>query len=102
MKNLFLAVVVLAGVLFAFDVRSAVFSNPASITFSTATPGGFPGASTPYPSTNLVSGVAGTITKITVTLTGINHDRPDDIEVLLVGPTGAKYALMADVGGTSV
>src|SRR4051794_3472219 len=102
MKNILLAVVDLAAGWRPCNTRGAVFSNPAAITFSTATTGGIPGASTPYPSTIAVSGVSGTISKITVTLTGINHDRPDDIEVLLVGPTGAKYVFMADVGGTSV
>ena len=102
MKNILLAVVVLAAGWCASNARGAVFSNSAAITFSTATPGGIPGVSTPYPSTIAVAGVSGTISKITVTLAGINHDRPDDIEVLLVGPTGTKYVLMADAGGTSL
>jgi subtilisin-like proprotein convertase family protein len=102
MKNLFIAAVVGMAALFARDARGAVYSNPSTITFSTTTPGGIPGVSSPYPSTINVSGLSGTITALTVTLSGINHDRPDDIQVLLVGPTGAKYVLMADVGGTSV
>ena len=34
-----------------------------------------------------------------VTLFDINHQFPDNIDVLLVGPTGIKYLLMADAGG---
>ena len=93
MKKVLLAGMVLAASLVAGNVRAAAFTNSASITFSTATPGGIPGVSTPYPSSIVVSGVSGTITKLTVTLFNINHDRPDDIEVLLVGPTGAKYEI---------
>jgi subtilisin-like proprotein convertase family protein len=72
------------------------FSNSATITFSnTGTP---PFASTPYPSTINVTGTSG-ITKVTVTLTGITHTFPDDIEVLLVSPGGQKILLMSDCGG---
>lgn len=102
MKNTFIALVVVMSSLFTREARGTVFANSSTITFSTTTPGGIPGVSSPYPSTINVSGLSGTITALTVTLSGINHDRPDDIQVLLVGPTGAKYALMADAGGTSV
>jgi subtilisin-like proprotein convertase family protein len=56
-----------------------------------------PGA--PYPSTVLVSGVTGTITKLTVTLIGLTHTYPADVGVLLVGPTGTNVVLMSDCGG---
>ena len=36
---------------------------------------------------------------MTVTLVGINHTFPDDIEVLLVSPGGQKVTLMGDAGG---
>jgi|GEM_PF-1292574 len=102
MKNLIITMAVVMASLFTQKARGTVFANSSTITFSTTTPGGIPGVSAPYPSTINVSGLSGTISTLTVTLTGINHDRPDDIEVLLVSPTGAKYALMADAGGTSV
>jgi subtilisin-like proprotein convertase family protein len=36
-----------------------------------------------------------------VTLTGLNHTFPSDVDVLLVSPTGRKFILMSDViGGT--
>lgn len=34
-----------------------------------------------------------------VSLYDLSHVFPDNIDVLLVGPTGAKYVLMADTGG---
>lgn len=57
------------------------------------------GAATPYPSNITVAGLLGTITSVTVTLTNISHTFPDDIDALLVGPTGAKLLLMSDAGG---
>lgn len=102
MKNSFITLVLAMAWLFAQEARGTVFANSSTITFSTTTPGGIPGVSSPYPSSINVSGLVGTISGLTVTLSGLNHDRPDDIQVLLVGPTGAKYALLADAGGTSV
>jgi Ca2+-binding RTX toxin-like protein len=56
-------------------------------------------AATPYPSTIGVSGLPGTVVRARVTLNGVNHAIPEDIDVLLVGPTGAKTFLMSDVCG---
>ena len=36
---------------------------------------------------------------LTVTLSGITHTWPEDIDLLLVSPTGQKVMLMSDVGG---
>ncbi|MCW9683235.1 hypothetical protein FJR41_020980, partial [Dolichospermum planctonicum UHCC 0167] len=57
------------------------------------------GASDPYPSIINVSGLSGSLTKLTVTLTNLNHTCSGEIDVLLVSPTGAKSILMSDVGG---
>jgi len=59
------------------------------------------GPASPYPSTNIVSGLAGLVTKVTVTIANISHTFPDDIDMLLVGPTGAKVVLMSDAGSSS-
>lgn len=74
-------------------------------TFSNATPILIPGTGTsgpaaPYPSNIAVSGVVGTVSKVTVTLKNMNHTFPDDIDVLLVGPGGQKILLMSDAGGS--
>jgi subtilisin-like proprotein convertase family protein len=75
----------------------AVFTNPAAITIPNATA---PAPASPYPSNITVSGLTGTISKVTVTITGLNHTFPDDIDMLLVGPTGAKFLFWSDVGGS--
>jgi len=79
---------------------TTTFSNATSITIpnppSTGASTGAP--SNPYPSNIVVSGLTGTVTKVTATLTNLNHTFPDDIDVLLVGPLGQKILLMSDVG----
>ena len=59
------------------------------------------GNASSYPSTLAVSSLSGNITKVTVTLLTVSHTWPDDINVLLVGPTGQKALLMANVGGSA-
>jgi subtilisin family serine protease len=70
-----------------------IFTNPNAITIPSS------GAGNPYPSTINVSGLTGGVNSLKVTLTGLSHTWPDDIDVLLVGPSGAKALLMSDVGG---
>ncbi|MBE9112179.1 M10 family metallopeptidase C-terminal domain-containing protein, partial [Nodosilinea sp. LEGE 07298] len=59
------------------------------------------GGSHPYPSAIEVSALQGHLSDVQVTLKAIDHTWPDDIDILLVGPTGAKTLLMSDVGGAS-
>jgi len=56
-------------------------------------------AAFPYPSTIAVSGMTGAVANVTVTLRGVNHSFPDDLDVLLVSPSGANTLLMSDAGG---
>ncbi len=70
-----------------------VFSNPAAITIPAV------GAATPYPSDIVVSGVTGTVQKVTLTLTGLSHVFVEDVDIMVVGPTGAKLVFLGDVGG---
>ncbi|MBL1211091.1 Calx-beta domain-containing protein, partial [Geminocystis sp. GBBB08] len=74
---------------------SNTFSNTSPISIADF------GSSTPYPSPITVSGLSGNISKVTVTLNNLSHTFPDDIDILLVSPTGAKTLLMSDVGGGS-
>lgn len=53
----------------------------------------------PYPSTINVSGGPTAIGSMRVTLYDVSHFFPDHIDILLVGPNGAKYVLMGDTGG---
>lgn len=53
----------------------------------------------PYPSSITVTGATANTFRVRVTLYDYYHELPDNVDVLLVGPNGAKYALVADVGG---
>ena len=70
------------------------FTNSTPITINDS-----PNPSTPYPSTINVSGVIGTVSKVSVTVSNLNHSFADDIDMLLVSPTGEKIILMSDAGG---
>ena len=52
----------------------------------------------PYPSTINVSGVSGVVGKVAVSLAGFTHTFPQDVDVLLVGPSGQKVILMSGAG----
>jgi subtilisin-like proprotein convertase family protein len=77
-------------------VPEVVFSNSTPITINTVAAA--PRVASPYPSTISVSGMTGTTTKVTLTLSGLTHGRTADIDVLLVSPTGQKFVPMSDAG----
>ena len=55
----------------------------------------------PYPSTCVVAGMSGTITDLNLTMTGLSHTYPDDIDILLVRPgASANATVMSDAGGS--
>jgi hypothetical protein len=56
------------------------------------------GTTSPYPSELQVSGL-GFVTDVDVTLDGFSSTYPDDLDLMLVGPTGRQVTLMSDVGG---
>lgn len=74
---------------------SGSFSNPALITIPSS------GIASPYPSNITVSELVGTIVDVNVTLHGLTHAFPGDIDILLVSPSGQSVILMSDVGGAS-
>ncbi len=97
-----LAMLVVLAIILSMAARTqaatASFSNATQITIPAS---GTSGRASPYPSNIMVSGVTGTVSKVTVTLTNIGHTYPDDIDILLVSPAGQKLLLMSDTGGTN-
>lgn len=72
------------------------FQSPGSIDINglTANQGALP-----YPATINVSGLAGTVTNVALRITGFSHTYPDDVDVLLVAPSGQTLRAMSDAGG---
>jgi hypothetical protein len=81
--------------------RGQTNTNVMSVAFSNSTPISIPQFSDadPYPSVIQVP-VAGTVQKVTVTLYGLSHPSPSDIQgIMLVGPTnGPAVELMSGAG----
>ena len=57
------------------------------------------GPAVPYASVINISGLEGTIAKVQMNIKGLAHTWPDDIDMLLVSPSGDKIRVMSDVGG---
>lgn len=89
----------LGTVSFPLTVGATIANSFGPITNTTAMTIPAVGTSVPYPTAVNVSGAFGTVTNVTVSLHGVNHTFPDDMDVLLVGPGGQKVLLMSDAGG---
>ena len=57
------------------------------------------GTATPYPSNIFVSGLSGSITKVTAELRGLSHTAPIDYDILLSGPDPTKNLFLLSDGG---
>lgn len=68
----------------------ATFTNAATITLNERD------VATPYPSTMPVSGMTGRVKRVTAELSGLSHQFPHDMDVLLVNPTGIGVILLSD------
>ncbi|NHA67138.1 beta strand repeat-containing protein [Phycicoccus flavus] len=78
-------------------VTDTTFCNPGGLTIPNA------GAARPFPSRVLVSGLSGTVTKVTARLQGLTHTSTGDLDVLLAAPTTSRNVmLLSDVGVNSV
>lgn len=77
------------------DAGSGTFVNPTAIAIPLV------GASTPYPSVITVTGLKHSTASVQVTLQGLSHDFPDDLDILLVSPSGQASLLLSDVGGAA-
>jgi uncharacterized repeat protein (TIGR01451 family) len=80
-----------------------VFALPNLVAFANTNLIAIPdsGKADPYPSSIRVSNVNAQVTKVTATLAGLSHTYPHDVNVLLVGPSGAGTVLMAHAADRS-
>ena len=83
----------------ATATNQTTFSNTGTIVINDTPRVSGVALATPYPSTINVSGVTGTVAKVTVLLDNFSHTFPSDVDILLVGPGGQRLLLMSDVGG---
>jgi Ca2+-binding RTX toxin-like protein len=74
-------------------VTGAQFCNNGGISILDA-----PATASPYPSNISVAGLVGTISNVTVQLNGLNAARPNNLDLLLVGPGGRAFQVMSDTG----
>lgn len=87
------------------EATEVVFTNPTPIlcadrvSNNAGTNPGLPPAPV-YPSTINVAGLSGTVTKVTVSF-AITSTFPDDLDILLVGPTAARSIVLSDAGFTA-
>ncbi|TMQ18551.1 MAG: hypothetical protein E6J91_07705 [Deltaproteobacteria bacterium] len=81
------------------DVTSTSAAEPATITINDTPRVSGIAVASPYPSMINVSGVPGTVRAVCVTLNGLFHTFPSDIDILLVGPHGQQVILLSDAGG---
>jgi len=86
---------------FTLGATTATTNSFANTGFISIPTSGSVGKSTPYPSTISVPALAGLVSKVTVTISNLNHTWPDDISILLVGPGGQTTMLMSDAGGNA-
>lgn len=82
------------------ETTTTVFSNPAAILCAdraSNAAGTNPGLPPLYPSPINVAGLSGNVTKVTVAFQATSTF-PDDLDILLVGPTGARSLVLSDGG----
>lgn len=72
------------------------FCNTAPISSSAG--GATSGPGDPYPSSITVVGAGTSVTTVDVQLGALTHTFPDDLDLLLLGPTGARMVIQSDVG----
>jgi len=79
----------------------AVFSNSTPIDIPATNSGTDPEPAVPYSSDLDVLGLTGVVTGVSVTIHGLTHSSPDDLDMLLVGPSGQAFHFWSDVGGAN-
>ncbi len=59
------------------------------------------GPASSYPIARQLSGYDGKLANVSVTLNGLTHNYPDDLDIVLEGPTGRSVVLMSDACGSA-
>lgn len=87
----------------ASDTLQLEVIPPVTVSYTNATPFamGPLGPASTYPSVIAVAGQTGTLSKVTARLVNLTHTNPDDLDVLLTSPAGAKALLLSDAGGAT-
>jgi subtilisin-like proprotein convertase family protein len=80
-------------------VSGATYCNNGGLAIQSAVGADLVGTASVYPSHITVSGASGNLVKLTASIKGLTHAAPDDVDVLLVSPTGTTVKLMSDTGG---
>lgn len=80
---------------------TVAFTNDAAINLPSGQPGTSVGPAAPYPSNIVVAGVTDPIETVRVTLHGLTHTYPGDLDALLVSPSGHAMVLMSDAFDTN-
>lgn len=78
------------------------FSNTAAISIPVTGAADQIGPASPYPSTIAVSGMAGTVTDVDVVFHGLTHSALNDVDALIVAPSGANLVVLSEVGDPSL
>ena len=93
-----LALLIAEVALVASPANAVTYTNSSGITINTAAALGCPmtTTATPYPS-NIAVPTQGNVADVNVSIT-LTHSFPDDVAILLVGPSGASVIVMSDSG----
>lgn len=76
-----------AGSIGSWSLSIATVNSQCNTSAITINPGGVAGT---YPSDITVSGLTGTVSRVTVTINGFSHNFADDVDMLLEGPTNNR------------
>ena len=55
----------------------------------------------PYSSDIDIAGLNGIVTAVSVSINGLSHSSPDDLDMLLIAPNGLAFHFWSDVGGSN-
>ena len=95
----------MVSVLVSNAVGETLWLGPATLSvypLAISIPGsGTMGPASRYPATIHVRGMPTNLASVRVILYDLRHTRPDDLDILLVSPSGKKIMLMSDAGGNT-